>query len=205
MTNNFPNSPTANLEFAIYTGKAPIEQPASSGSSDHIDEAKESESFSFSDNITDVFTDSFSRASLVDEVLKTDSNPENNFTPVYYPSRFTITTEKDLDRTPASCDGERVSIKELKNSELHVTGKVHESDLQSLWNIAHTTRRVEVITPVLQNGGMEAYVKSVEIGEMIGYDAYPDAEEWMFKYTIDLVSTGKDEYESSSSSNYSPE
>jgi hypothetical protein len=129
-----------------------------------------------------------------------------DFQPLYYPSNFRITTEKELNRTAADCEGQRVSIDELKNSELHVKGKVHASDMEALDSLAHTTEVVEVISPVIVGSGMDAYVKSAERGDIIGYDAYPTAKEWMFEYTIDLVSVGRDEYqESPTESSYEPE
>lgn len=132
-----------------------------------------------------------------------DGGPD--FQPLYYPSNFRITTEKELNRTAADCEGQRVTIDELKNSELHVKGKVHTSDMEALDALAHTTETVEVVTPIIVGGGMEAYVKSAERGDITGYDAYPTAKEWMFEYTIDLVSTGRDEYqESPVSSSYEP-
>jgi hypothetical protein len=36
------------------------------------------------------------------------------------------------------------------------------------------------------------YVKKAEIGEINGWN--PQRDEWMFKYTLDFVSTGLDEY-----------
>jgi len=138
----------------------------------------------------------------LDFSIHTIEDSAEDFIPLYYPSRFTITTEKKLERTEIGCDGEAVSIEKLKNSTFHVTGKVHASDLSALNDIAHTTQKVEINTPALPTGSMNAYVKSAERGEIIGYDAYPEAEEWMFKYTIDLVSTGENEYESSSKNRY---
>jgi len=129
---------------------------------------------------------------------------KHNFRPIYYPERFTITTEKELQRVGSGCGGQKVSIDELKNSELHVTGKVHTSDLQGLNDIIYSTEPVDLVTPVVEGGGMEAFVKSGERGDILSYDAYPTAEEWMFEYTLDFVSTGKDEYESHTKSRYEP-
>lgn len=140
MSANFPDSPTATIEFGIY--------------SEEVDD----------------------------------------FLPRYYPERFNVTTAKELERTAADCAGQRVSIDELKNSELHVTGKLLAKNLNSLDEIAHTTEPVEVISPVFVTGGIEALVKSVERGEIARYDNF--AGDWLIEYTIDLVSTGRDEYES---------
>ena len=122
------------------------------------------------------------------------SDEVEDFLPRYYPERFNVTTAKKLERTAADCAGQRVSIDELKNSELHVTGQLLAQNLDSLDEIAHTTEAVEVISPVFVTGGIEAIVKSVERGEIARYDNF--ADDWLIKYTIDLVSTGRDEYES---------
>jgi len=128
----------------------------------------------------------------------------SHFLPVYYPERFTITTEKELQRVSSGCEGEKISVDKLKNSELHITGKVHTSDLSALDDISHSTQPVDVITPVIEGGGMECYITSCERGDVISYDAYPTAEEWMFEYTIDLVSIGTDEYGPQQPSHYEP-
>lgn len=163
------------LEFAIY-------------SSDYDSTALAERRKEISDNFSGI-----SPSDLNGEL----SNKANlEFEPFYYPSRFTIKTEKELERTAAACEGQRVRIKELKNSELHVKGKIHSSDLPSLQKLRTHQDTVEVITPAIVGGGMEAYIKSAEQGQMLGYDAYPERKEYMFEYTIDLVSTGKDEYDS---------
>lgn len=131
--------------------------------------------------------------------IYTSEGPD--FHPLYYPSRFTITTEKELSRTSANCEGERVSVKKLKNSEIHITGRVHSSDMEALNALSESVQPVEVNTPALADGAMEAYVKSAERGDVVAYDAFPKAEEWMFEYTIDLVSTGRDEYEGAETTN----
>jgi hypothetical protein len=132
--------------------------------------------------------------------IYTQEDGKGDFVPVYYPERFTYTTEKGFQKTAANCEGQRVSIKEVKNSTLHATGKIHETDLRTLDDLSYTFEPVDVLTPVLQKGGMEAFVKTVERGEYVGFDRFQG--ERMFKYTIDLKSTGKDEYESASQSRY---
>jgi hypothetical protein len=119
------------------------------------------------------------------------------FEPVYYPTNLRVTADKEMTRTNGGCDGEQVSIKKLKNSNIHISGKIHESDLPDLHELAHKTEKVEVISPSIQRGGMECIVKKTEQGDMISWDGFPEAQEWMFEYTIDLVSTGKDEYDQS--------
>ena len=117
-----------------------------------------------------------------------------SFQPIYYPETLRVVTDKKLTRTDAGCAGENVSIQKMKNSEVHIKGRVHESDLSDLHKLQHRSETVEVISPSLQGGGMECIVKKAEQGDVISWDAFPDAQEWMFEYTLDLVSTGKDEY-----------
>jgi len=124
----------------------------------------------------------------------TEEDSIDDFIPRYYPERFNVKTGKELERTASDCAGQRVSIDELKNSEIHITGKAVADKLNALDEVAHTTEPVEVISPVFVTGGMEAYVKSSERGEIDKYDRFVDG--WLVNYTIDLVSTGKDEYES---------
>lgn len=129
---------------------------------------------------------------------------EARFTPVYYPKEFRVTTEKEFKKVDAGPEGQKISIDVLKNSTLHVTGRVHSSDLYDLNDLAHTSRPVDVITPVIVEGGMEAYVQKAERGNIVGYDNFPTAQDWLVEYTIDLVSTGKDEYAAEQSSLYQP-
>jgi hypothetical protein len=39
---------------------------------------------------------------------------------------------------------------------------------------------------------MECYIESADVGEIEGWN--PSERQWMFKYTMDLVSTGLDEF-----------
>ena len=123
-----------------------------------------------------------------------------DFIPVYYPERFNSTSEKEFEKTGANCEGQRVSIDEVKNSTIHITGKYHESDAIALKDLYETFQPVEVVTPAIAGGSMESYVKSVERGDYYSFDRFEG--ERLFEYTIDLVSTGKDEYHSASSSRY---
>jgi hypothetical protein len=117
-----------------------------------------------------------------------------SFQPLYYPETLRVVTDKELNRTDGGCSGENVSIKKLKNSDVHVKGKIHESDLPDLHELRLRSEPVEIVTPAIQGGGLECIIKKAEQGDVLSWDAYPDAQEWMFEYTLDLVSTGRDEY-----------
>lgn len=115
------------------------------------------------------------------------------FQPLYFPERCTITTDKKLNKTKNGCEGQEVRIKTLKNSKVHITGLCLASEISSLRKIAETTEPIDVISETFDYGGLEVYAKKVERGDRQGWDAY--AQEHIFNYTMDLVSTGKDEYE----------
>jgi len=121
--------------------------------------------------------------------------PNVTFVPAYYPSRMSITTEKEFEKISSGCEGQEIDIKTLKNSTLHISGKVHAKDMGNINRLSQVTEPVDVLTPILEGGGMEFHLESAERGQLIGYDAFPAFEDWMFEYTLDLLSTGKDEYE----------
>lgn len=114
------------------------------------------------------------------------------FTPEYYPDRFTKVMEKELSREGQQCKGEDVSVKKFKNPDIHATGVTFAHQVSTLEDLHLHEGKVDLYTPISPNGGLEAYVKKVEVGEINGWN--PHEEEWMFDYTMDLVSTGRDEY-----------
>jgi hypothetical protein len=127
-----------------------------------------------------------------EDELTAVASSDASFRPIYYPSNFSIVTDKELIRNGAKCEGERISIDKLKNSEIHVNGLVHQQDLDSLDKLAHTTKPVTLISPIVPSGGMEVIVKKAERGDYKSWDAY--VRQRMFEYTIDMVSTGADEW-----------
>lgn len=133
----------------------------------------------------------------------TDSSGENvAFNPLYYPDRFNKVMEKELNREGNQCQGEDVTIKNFKNSDIHATGICRARHVSVLKRFHAHDGAVDLFTPISPNGGIEAIVKKVEIGEKAGWHTVDNAldesnvvnGEWMFNYTIDFVSTGFDEY-----------
>ncbi len=114
------------------------------------------------------------------------------FSPEFYPDRFNKVMEKELNRDGNQCQGEDVSIKNLKNSDIHATGVCFARQVPVLEEMHAHEGKVDLYTPISPNGGLEAYVKKIEIGEINGWN--PHEGEWMFDYTLDFVSTGRDEY-----------
>lgn len=114
------------------------------------------------------------------------------FAPAFYPDRFNKVMSKELNRDGQQCDGEDVSIKNFKNSELHATGVCFAREVSTIESLHEHDGAVDLYTPISPNGGLEVFVKKAEIGEINGWNPYES--EWMFDYTLDFVSTGLDEY-----------
>lgn len=132
---------------------------------------------------------------LIFSVVPKDGNGEQvgeMFSPEFYPERFNKVMEKDLNRDGQQCKGEDVSINEFQNPDIHATGECFANNVSTLEEIHFHDGKVDLYTPISPHGGIEAYVKKVEVGEMTGWN--PHEGEWMFSYTIDFVSTGYDEY-----------
>lgn len=141
-----------------------------------------------------------------DRVEETSSNPNKklgfevspqetawSFAPNFYPDSFTQTKKKELDRYGGSCNGESVSIKKVKNREYHATGVILEGEVEIFNALIDIEGKVDLISSLTKNGGMECFIKNGELGELAGWD--PHNRQWMFEYTLDLVSTGRDEYD----------
>lgn len=116
-----------------------------------------------------------------------------SFIPEFYPDSFTQMKKNELDRYGGKCNGESVSIKSVKNREFHATGVLLQGEIQIFQALQDIGSEVDLISPLTKNGGMECFVKKAELGEKKGWD--PHNRQWMFEYTIDLVSTGRDEYD----------
>lgn len=132
---------------------------------------------------------------LVFSVVPKDGNGETvgiEFSPEFYPDRFNKVMKKELNRDGQQCRGEDVSVKSFKNSEIHATGVCFARHVSTLEEVHNHEGKVELYTPISPDGGLEAFVKKVEVGEMNGWN--PKEGEWMFDYTLDFISTGFDEY-----------
>lgn len=132
---------------------------------------------------------------LIFSTVPKDGNGQptgEEFSPEFYPDRFNKVMTKELNRDGQQCQGEDVSVKNFKNAEIHATGVCFARQVSILEKLHAHEGPVDLYTPISPNGGLEAFVKKVEVGEMEGWN--PHEEEWMFNYTLDFVSTGFDEY-----------
>jgi len=116
------------------------------------------------------------------------------FFPEYFPDRLPQTKDKKLKRESVQCAGEDVTIETAKNREVHVSGVVLASEIDIFQTLTDYDKPIDLYTPLLPYGGMECIIKNTEIdANPDGFDAY--FRQWRFSYTIDLVSTGYDEYD----------
>lgn len=121
-----------------------------------------------------------------------DGDPNTNFDPVYFPGRFNEASEKELREEGQQCRGQDVSIKEQKNARIHVTGTVLSFQIPTLRRLYRLEEPVDLLSPLDPKGGMAVYIENGEIGDLQGWDQYYKQHQW--KYTMDLVSTGEDEF-----------
>jgi len=116
------------------------------------------------------------------------------FAPEYYPDRFPQSKEKKLDRSGKQCSGEDVAIESIKNREFHVSGVLLAREVSDFNQMLDHDGVVDLYSPISPSGGMQCYVKNGEISATPeGFDAIHRM--WRFEYSIDLVSTGNDEYD----------
>jgi len=130
------------------------------------------------------------------ESLPFEVKPEQKnwtFAPHYYPDRFPQTKEKELNRSGHQCSGEDISVKTVKNEEFHISGIILSSEVGKFKSVRDFSGKVNLYSPLNPTGGVECMVKSGEVdANPSGFDALQ--QEWQFEYTLDLVSTGTDEY-----------
>jgi hypothetical protein len=117
-----------------------------------------------------------------------------DFIPEFYPEDFTQMKKKELTRYGGGCSGETVSIKSVKNREFHVEGVLLQGEVNLFQGLLDLEGKVDLLSPITPNGGMECFIKQGELGNQTGWD--PQTRQWMFKFNLDLVSTGRDEYDS---------
>lgn len=127
------------------------------------------------------------------EIFPRETKTSWSFTPNFYPDKFTQMKKKELDRYGGKCGGESVSIKSIKNREFHAEGVILEGEVNLFQALLDHDKVVDIISPLTENDGMECFIKRGELKGQSGWD--PHHQQWMFKYSLDLVSTGRDEHD----------
>lgn len=132
-------------------------------------------------------------AKLGFEIAPTGENAFWSFTPTYYPDRLVQNKPRKLNRDGRQCGGENVSIKKIQNREFHVKGILLASELWEFQQLLDYEGAVDLFSPLCPDGGMRCQIKNPELGKKVGWD--PLETEFQFSYSVDLVSTGRDEYD----------
>lgn len=117
------------------------------------------------------------------------------FSPEYYPERFKPSKERETSSESDVCNGENVSVDKVKNYRIHVTGLLlmdpesENDELSTMHTLAdHEGSKVDVISPLLPDEGLRCIIKTVEYGDIQGWD--PHHRSWTIKYTLDFIGVG---------------
>ena len=110
------------------------------------------------------------------------------FGPAYVPERIQLNKERNLVRHANFCGLEDVFEIHGHNREIHVSGWLRQDELSAFERVLDHNQVADLITP-----GWSGRVRVVK-GEHEGPEAWdPRANQWLWKYSLDLVSTGEDE------------
>ena len=110
------------------------------------------------------------------------------FIPDYYPNRVKVTKQRDLVREKGICRAEYVKDVGTKNREIHATGYVTTQNLQDFHDMCDFGQRADLITMQWQG---EVLLDQSDIEGPVGVDV--QSGHFMYEYTLDFVSTGRDE------------
>lgn len=110
------------------------------------------------------------------------------FGPFYSPKRISVSKERELNRQETFCGGEDVTDLGSKNREIHIAGRLLESELEAFEGLLDNNEPLDMTTPGWTG---EIMVKSGEYEGPVGRDSR--TREYFFQYSLDVVSTGRDE------------
>lgn len=114
---------------------------------------------------------------------------DERFAPRYFPETFRVRKPWKLDRQEAFCEGEDVEQTTSKNRNVHVSGRlVGQAELQDYERIGDNGGPF-TMSSITWSG--EVVVEETEVEGPVGIDV--ESGEFMWTYTLDLVSTGRDE------------
>lgn len=121
------------------------------------------------------------------------TSEEVDFEPTYYPERVKPSRERNVKRKDKICSGEDINDNGAKNHDLHIKGKLLESEKSIFWDVLDAGVEFALIS--MPWSGF-AYVKS---GKLEGPKGIDNRErEWVYEYTIKLVASDKDNPSNSS-------
>lgn len=114
---------------------------------------------------------------------------EATFVPTLHPGTIRVRKQRNLNRQKGFCGGENISDNGSKNRDIHITGRViGENERDTAMALGDTSKPVTMSSATWSG---EVRIKEVEIEGPTGW--YPPREAMFWEYTIDVVSTGRDE------------
>lgn len=111
-----------------------------------------------------------------------------SFVTEWVPTRFVWTKERNLDREENFCGHESVSDLGSKNREIRITGPMKESLIRVFNDVLDSDEPFVLVSPAWDG---EVRVRNGEIEGPTLSD--PHSDEDIYKYVLNLVSTGKNE------------
>lgn len=111
-----------------------------------------------------------------------------NFGPFYSPQRISISKQRKIDQKENFCGGEDVADIGEENREIHLSGLLLRKEIRAFNRLVDEPLKYILVTDIW-NG--EVVVKGGDIEGPVMYD--PQHKQSLFSYSIDMVSTGKDE------------
>lgn len=115
-------------------------------------------------------------------------NDEFTFAPFFYPSRVVVSKAQKITRDGTPCGGEDVENVGSENREIHIVGVIRQHEKFALERLLDQTDELNIIS--LSWSG-EIKLDEGDYEGPIGVD--PHTNEFHWKYTLNLVSTGTDE------------
>lgn len=110
------------------------------------------------------------------------------FGPYYAPERLSVTKKRNLNRQENFCGGEDITDLGAKNRSAHVAGLILETELSAFNGVLDNDQAINMTT---HGWSGQVMVKEGEYEGPVGRDA--ETGEYLYKYSLDVVSTGLDE------------
>ena len=120
------------------------------------------------------------------------------FGPKYSPKRISVTKKREVNRQENFCGGEDVTDLGSKNREIHVSGIILGKELPTFGDLLDLS---EPLTLTMTSWTGEVQVLEGEHEGPVGLDyqqsvgVNSEKRDYLYKYSLDLVSTGLDESE----------
>lgn len=110
------------------------------------------------------------------------------FSPTYLPKTIRVTKERNLNRKESFCKGEDVTDTGAKNRDIHVAGKLVGGEKDRL-NILADSDEVYTLSCPAWTGDVR--VSKAEYEGPVAHDS--KTGKFVYEFSMDLVSTGRDE------------